>query len=115
MSEKDWYTTSWDYFSLLSGQRMKMIEFYITIEQALFAAFITLICLEQRLCWAEVTASILVSIISIVFCGLDYRTKSMIHACEENRETIEGETLMDRLPKLTIIKEPRLIAPIQNG
>lgn len=113
MSEKDWYITSWDYFVLLSEQRMKMIEFFVTIELAIVGAFMTLVCIEQRLCWAEVTIGVLVAIVSIVFCGLDHRTKTMIHACEDNMETIEGKNTNGPINK--VIKDLRLISPIQNG
>lgn len=108
MNEKDWYSTSWDYFALLSEQRMKMIEFFITIELALVAAFMTLVCLDQRLCWAEVTVSALISIVSIVFCGLDHRTKTMIHACEENMEKIEGRITKGPITKVNNYKSGRI-------
>ena len=76
------YTTAWNYFSLLSGQRMQMFEFFITLEVFLSGAFITLISLNNRLGWAETVVAGLVSLIAIVFGLLDHRTKTMIHCCE---------------------------------
>ena len=105
MTEKDWYSTSWDYFALLSGQRMKMIEFYITIELALVGAFMALVSIDQRLCWAEATVSILISIVSIVFCGLDHRTKTMIHECEDNMKSIENSDVNGPITKVNDCKK----------
>lgn len=89
MNEAQWYLASWNYFSLLSGQRMQMLQFYISLEVFLCGAFVTLISLETRLVWAEAISSFLILLISIVFSGLDYRTKTMLHECENAMIAIE--------------------------
>lgn len=89
MPESHWYTACWNYFSLLSGQRMQMLQFFISLEVFLSGAFITLISLTTRLHWAEVTVSALVFLMAIVFMGLDHRTKTMIHECEKSMTEIE--------------------------
>lgn len=95
MEEGDWYSKSWEYFALLSGQRMQMIEFFISIELFLIGAFITLICLSSRLCWAEVTVALLLVVIAVVFWGFDYRTKTMLHECENAMLHIEKNDNLD--------------------
>lgn len=89
MTEAQWYSASWNYFSLLSGQRMQMLQYFISLEVFLCGSFITLVSLETRLLWAEITASALITLMSVIFRGLDYRTKTMIHECERAMCTIE--------------------------
>ena len=84
-----WYESSWKYFSLLSGQRMQMFQYYITLEVFLCGAFITLISLDVRLQWAELVVSGLIALMSITFRLLDHRTKTMIHCCEDAMIAIE--------------------------
>lgn len=91
LTEAQWYTASWNYFSLLSGQRMQMLHFFISLEVFLSGAFVTLISLDARLHWAEITVSFLILLMAIVFRGLDHRTKTMIHICEDTMEAIEKE------------------------
>ena len=57
ISESQWYTACWNYFSLLSDQRMKMLQYFISLEVFLAGAFITLISLESRILWAEIVVS----------------------------------------------------------
>ena len=83
MTKAQWYSACWDYFSLLSEQRMKMLEYFITIELFLSGSLITLICLKERLKWAEIAVSGLILLMAIVFMLLDNRTRNMIHECEE--------------------------------
>lgn len=85
----EWYTACWNYFSLLSGQRMQMLEFFISLEIFLVGAFITLISLAARLRWAEITVSVLIVLMAIVFRCFDQRTKTMIHECENSMIAIE--------------------------
>ena len=91
LSGENMYTTAWNYFSLLSGQRMQMFEFFITLEVFLCGAFITLISLPARLDWAENVVAGLVSLIAVVFGFLDHRTKTMIHCCEETMVQFENQ------------------------
>lgn len=89
ITDKDWLELSWNYFSLLSGQRMNMINFYIIIEVALIGALFTLIGMETRIRWMECAVSIAIFIFSVGFYLLDYRTKTMIHKCEDIISDIE--------------------------
>lgn len=91
LSSVDWSQMCWDYFELLSNQRMQMIGFYITIEIVLIGALFTLLNLDNRMPWAEYTVAIAISLISIIFGGLDYRTRAMIHWCEDILICMESE------------------------
>ena len=79
----------WDYFQMHSSQRMQMINFYIGIEVVLIGGLFALLQLDQRICWAECLVSLAISFISLIFYGLDYRTKELIHWCESCIEAIE--------------------------
>lgn len=89
ISNKDWLDLSWNYFSLLSGQRMGMVDFYIAIEVALIGALFVLLTLDTRIMWAECTVATAITFISVTFFILDCRTKAMIHCCEEIIRDIE--------------------------
>lgn len=89
ITNKDWLDLSWNYFSLLSGQRMGMVDFYIVIEVALIGALFVLITLEERMMWAECTVAVAITFISVTFFILDCRTKAMIHCCENVIMTFE--------------------------
>ena len=89
ISEAQWYSSCWSYFDLLSRQRMNMFQFFISLEVFLCGSLITLISLESRLSWAEAAISALVFLMSIIFGCFDYRTKTMIHCCEEAMMSIE--------------------------
>lgn len=104
LTEAEWYAASWNYFSLLSGQRMQMLQFFISLEVFLSGAFITLISLNTRLQRAEIIVSFLIFLMAVVFRGLDHRTKTMIHICEEAMETIEkGDGVDDRFNPISSV------------
>lgn len=103
MDNKEWYKVYWDYFSLMSSQRIQMVNFYITIEVALFGGFFFLLKLDYRMRWAEYAVAIAIVFISITFYGLDRRSKTMIHLCEDLMKSME-ELYMDTLPEYRIKK-----------
>lgn len=84
ISYKEWLDLSWKHFELLSSQRMQMINFYITIEVVLVGALFTLMNQSKRLLWAECIVAIAITLISLFFFGMDWRTRSMIHWSEES-------------------------------
>lgn len=90
MTEAEWYTASWNYFSLLSGQRMQMLQYCITLEVFLAGAFVTLIGLNVKMPWAEATVCWLIVLVSVVFWCFDQRTRNMIHVCEELMSSIDN-------------------------
>lgn len=96
VSDKDWLELSWNYFSLLSGQRMGMIDFYIVVEVALIGSFFTMIGGNTRILWAECTVCAAIALISLVFYLLDYRNKTMIHCCEKIMSDIEEKYALDK-------------------
>lgn len=96
ISDKDWLELSWNYFSLLSGQRMGMIDFFIVVEVALIGAFLTMIGGNTRILWAECTVCAAIALISFVFYLLDYRNKTMIHCCEKIMSDIEEKYASDK-------------------
>lgn len=89
MTDKEWYQIYWNYFLLMSTQRMQMVHFYITIEVVLIGGFFALLQLEQRQPWVEYAATIAIAFISITFFGLDRRSKIMIHYCEDLMKKME--------------------------
>lgn len=89
INDKDWFDVYWNYFSLLSGQRMQMINFYITVEIVLIGALFALLNFDNRIEWAEYVVCLTISFISLIFFLLDYRTKMMIHWCEELMKDME--------------------------
>lgn len=89
ITDKDWLELSWNYFSLLSGQRMGMIDFYIVVEVALIGALFTMMGSDTRILWAECTVCAAIALISLAFYLLDYRNKNMIHCCEKIMLNIE--------------------------
>lgn len=95
LTEEQWYSASWNYFSLLSGQRMQMLQYFISLEVFLCGSFITLVSLVTRLLWAEITASSLITLMAVIFRGLDHRTKTMLHECEKAMCKIEESDSSD--------------------
>lgn len=96
ITDKEWLELSWNYFSILSGQRMGMIDFYIVVEVALIGAFFTMIGGNTRMLWAECTVCAAIALISFVFYLLDYRNKTMIHCCEKIMSDIEEKYALDK-------------------
>lgn len=89
ITDKDWLELSWNYFSLLSGQRMGMTDFFIVIEVALIGALFSMMGKDTRIMWVECTICIAITLISLAFFLLDYRTKTMIHCCEKIMSDME--------------------------
>lgn len=96
ITDKDWLELSWNYFSLLSGQRMGMIDFYIVVEVALIGALFTMMGSNTRILWAECTVCAAIALSSLAFFLLDYRTKTMIHCCEKIMSDIEEKYAPDK-------------------
>lgn len=95
----------WKYFELHSNQRMQMINFYITVEIVLFGALFTLVSKKTRIPFAEWTASGGITFILIVFWGLDYRTKSLIHWCEDCMRKLEQRYIQKFGEDLLVISQ----------
>ena len=89
IKNKDWYQFSWNYFVLMSNQRMQLLHFYMSIELVLFGGVFALLTLKNRIIWAEYVVSIMITLITVLFKGLDFRSKTMIHKCEHIMEEIE--------------------------
>ena len=89
LNDKEWYAFYWSYFELMSNQRMQIINFYISIEIVLVGAFFTLLNLKTRLEWMEYVVTATITFMSITFYGLDYRTKTLIHRCEQMMRELE--------------------------
>lgn len=96
ITDKEWLELSWNYFSILSGQRMGMIDFYIVVEVALIGALFTMIGSDTRILWAECTVCAAIALSSLAFFLLDYRTKTMIHCCEKIMSDIEEKYAPDK-------------------
>lgn len=96
ITDKEWLELSWNYFSLLSGQRMGMIDFYIVVEVALIGALFTMMGSATRILWAECTVCAAIALISLAFYLLDYRNKIMIHCCEKIMSDMEKKYSLDK-------------------
>lgn len=103
IGEKEWLDLSWRHFELLSSQRMQMINFYITIEVVLVGALFTLLNLSNRLRWAECIVAIAITLISVFFFAVDWRTRSMIHWSEESIKYFEGLNDVDKFPQAYLL------------
>ena len=68
---------------------MQMINFYITVEEVMIGGLFTLINFDERIRFAELFLSLAISFVSLIFGGLDIRTKSLIHWCEDCMEALE--------------------------
>ena len=90
MDDREWFNVCWNYFVLMSNQRIQMVNFFISIEIVLIGAFFTLLNLESRMSWAEYAVSAAIMLISLTFFGLDRRTRAMIHRCESVMEAMEN-------------------------
>lgn len=96
IADKDWLELSWNYFSLLSGQRMGMIDFYIVVEVALIGALFTVMGQATRTLCVECTICAAITLISLAFYLLDYRTKTMVHCCEKIMGDMEKKYSADQ-------------------
>lgn len=93
---KDWLDLYWKYFQLHSEQRMKMVQFYLSLIVVLFGALFTLHSMEIRITIAEIMVSIGIGIISLIFAFLDHRTSILIKDAENAIKKMEDSTFQDR-------------------
>ena len=97
ITDKEWYQMYWNYFELMSQQRLKMLNYYISIEIVLFGGMFTLLQLKTRMLWAEYIVSFAISFMSLMFAGIDFRNKTVIHKCEELLSWMESWYNNDRV------------------
>lgn len=74
---------AWKYFELHAGQRMSIFNFYITLSTAIVAALGVFIGISAISPWLIGTLGSLMVVFSLVFWGLDKRTKDLIHLAED--------------------------------
>jgi len=87
---REWLELYWNYFQLHSKQRMKLVQFYLSLITVLFGALYTVhfinitnsIVLEIIICVGSI-------VISLAFLGLDYRTAQLIKYSEDAIKSIE--------------------------
>lgn len=100
---KDWLDLYWKYFQLHADQRMKMVQFYLSVIVVLFGALFTLHSMENRIAIAEIVTCIGIGVISGIFALLDHRTSLLIKDAEnviKRMEAITFQTREDELLKL---------------
>ena len=73
-----------------------------------FGVLFTLITRKTRIPLAEYITSSAITFISIIFWGIDYRTKSLIHCCEDCIKKLEEEYLGKFGEELLIIRQSEL-------
>lgn len=93
---KDWLDLYWKYFRFHSEQRIKMLQFYLSLIVVLFGALFTLHSLESRIVTAEVVVSIGIGVISLVFAFLDHRTSILIKDAENAIKKMEDSIFWNR-------------------
>lgn len=93
---KEWLDLYWKYFQLHSEQRIKMVQFYLSLIVVLFGALFTLHSMEIRIVTAEVVVSIGIGVISLVFACLDHRTSMLIKDVENALKKLEAMTFPGR-------------------
>ena len=96
LNYKDWLDLYWKYFQLHSEQRMKMVQFYLSLIVVLFGSLFTLHSMEARITTAEIMVSIGIGIISLVFALLDHRTSILIKDAENAIKKVEDSTFQGR-------------------
>lgn len=74
---------AWKYFEMHAGQRMSIFNFYITISTAILAAIGVFLSIDKIAPLLIAAFGLLLILFSIVFWGLDMRTKNLIHIAEE--------------------------------
>lgn len=84
LKESDFLRVLWDYFSMHGAQRMQMLNFYIILEGLFITA---LAALELTL--LKVLICIAIIFFSLVFWGLDIRTKRMVKLSEDAIKFVE--------------------------
>lgn len=84
-----WIDLYWKHFELHSKQRIQMLQFYISIVVILFGGLFTLYSLEQREILSEIAVCSMITLISLVFSFLDYRTSILIKDAEDSLKKIE--------------------------
>lgn len=89
MSDKDYMEILWKYFELHSNQRMQLMNFYIVLESLLIAGLISLLSADKDLMIWECGVCIAIVFFTLIFYGLDRRTKQMIKLCEDCIKILE--------------------------
>ena len=87
---KDLLDLYWNHFQLHSDQRMKMLQFYLSLIVVLFGALFTLHFLDSRIQIAEIVVCIGIAVISLAFALLDHRTSLLIKDAEEAIRRMEA-------------------------
>lgn len=96
IDDKDWLDLYWKHFHLHSDQRMKMVQFYLSLIVVLFGALFTLHSLDNRIVIAEVITCIGIGFVSLVFALLDYRTSLLIKDAEDAIKKMETAAFQSR-------------------
>ena len=89
MNDKDFMENLWKYFELHANQRMQLMNFYIVLESLLVAGLISLLSAQKDLIIWECGICVAIIFFSLIFYGLDRRTKHMIILCEDTIKKIE--------------------------
>ena len=89
MNDNDFMDMLWKYFELHSNQRIQLINFYIVLESLLVAGLISLLSIQKDLIIWECGVCGAIIFFSLIFYGLDRRTKQMIKLCEDIIKQLE--------------------------
>lgn len=93
IDDSNWLELEWNYFELLSNQRMQIMNYFITISVVLIGAFFTLIKSGTSEVWMKYICLIGLLFISLTFFLIDRRTRTMLHSCEDCIKNMENRYL----------------------
>lgn len=88
----DLLTIYWNYYEFHADQRLRILNYFITIEIVLFGAFFTTLQIfaqNQEIYWPCYMVAGAISIIALISFLLDVRTTNLIHFCRIALRTFE--------------------------
>ena len=83
-----------------------MIDFYISIQIVLIGAFFAMTMSEKTIEWARYLDAASIFIVTVVFYGLDKRTRHLIRQVGSSLENLEKDCLTSHgVPELALISK----------
>lgn len=89
---KDLVTMYWNYYEFHADQRLRILNYFITIEIVLFGAFFTILQIfaqNQGIYWPCYIVAAAISMIALISFLLDVRTTNLIHFSRVALRTFE--------------------------
>ncbi len=109
---KDLLAIYWNYYEFHADQRLRILNYFITIEIVLFGAFFTTVQIfaqNQEIYWPCYIVAAAISMIAFISFLLDVRTTNLIHLCRVALRTFEQKYTS------TLPIEMQLFSHIKSG